>query len=143
MLQSCATIPRTCKPWMQQLLGLVMAFQVCCGPSQAGRHVLRPRPFPVPMNCHVNGQLIPVVCTYTYHGVVFHDSLNWRHHILVRGERRMAGCRPHAFLGQLHTQITCQYTFSRGYSVHVFNRWFVSALNSLPIPVIYSVSVHA
>ena len=59
---------------------------MCFGPDRSRRRQL---------NFRVDGQLIPVVRTCTYLGVVFHDDLNWRHHIdhvLARGERRMAAC---------------------------------------------------
>ena len=43
----------------------------------------------------LGNQLVPIVNTYTYLGIVFHENLQWRHHVdhvLARGEARIAAC---------------------------------------------------
>ena len=110
-------------------VGLHKTAVMCFGPGRSRRRHL---------NFRVDGQLIPVVRTYTYLGVVFHDDLNWRHHIdhvPARGERRMAACLSWTASHTNHLPLH----FFEG----LFYLRFASALKSYPIPGTSSVQMHA
>ena len=59
---------------------------MCFGPGQM--RGAKPR-------FRLGNKLVPIVNTYTYLGIVFHENLQWRHHVdhvLARGEARIAAC---------------------------------------------------